>query len=87
MVLDIDHRTRGTGERVGAATTDRIEGGLGEMMEGEAQGGRARSKSRDLQIWRCGPSSLSRLTLNGTGEELQPDYRPEYCKLETGRYF
>jgi hypothetical protein len=33
------------------------------MMEVEVQGGRARSKSRDLQIWRRGPSSLSRLTL------------------------
>lgn len=62
-------------------------GWVGEMMEAEAQGGRARSKSRDLQIWRRGPSSLSRLTLMAQARNYNTHYSPEYCKLETDRYF
>lgn len=46
------------------------------MMGVEAQGGRARSKSRDLQIWR-GPSSLSRLTL------IRVQIYPEECTTFT----
>jgi hypothetical protein len=47
------------------------------MMEVEVQGGRARSKSRDLQIWRRGPSSLSRLTL------IRVQIYPEECTTFT----